>query len=112
MEVVNVLESSNKVWLAQQVRDMLSESSLQRAGDKDLQIRQGPFMTRYFYFTVIWFFDFLLHCVDTQTTGTATSGETKDEVSHLSMAFFTPSSKTQAHIFSSLFKLTYFQGIL
>ena len=88
MEVVNVLESSNKVWLAQQVRYMLSESSLQKAGDNT--IRQGPFMTRYFYLTVILFFDFLLHCVDTHRPPVRQPVGKPEMKSPISPQFFSP----------------------
>ena len=51
MKVVTVLESpkNQEMELAQQVRDMLSETSLPRAVDEDVQVTHRPSMTRYFF---------------------------------------------------------------
>ena len=50
MKVVRVLESPKvqEMELAQQVKEMLSETSLPRRGDEGLQIIHGPSVTRYF----------------------------------------------------------------
>ena len=52
MKVVRVLESPKvqEMEFAQQVRDMLTETSLPRPGNEDLQITHRPSMTRYFLF--------------------------------------------------------------